>query len=245
MSRANAKVEPAADPEPPPARTIGSVARVATRSFGEIMVTFGLIVLLLAAFEIWGKGAAINSHQNDLNHQLAQAWGDPTVSPSPGATPGAPPPNSVIARLYIPKLNLHWVIVEGVSLSDIRYAPGHYPGTAMPGQVGNFSVAGHREPGMFWDLDKVVNGDMVVVETKTNWYVYRVFENHIVTPHSVEVVAAVPNQPNATPVSKDLTLTTCNPKWDNYQRMAVHATLITTYPHSTLPSELGGVGSGA
>jgi sortase A len=47
-----------------------------------------------------------------------------------------------VARLTIPKLKKHWVVVEGVTPYDIRYAPGHYPDSAMPGEVGNFAVAG-------------------------------------------------------------------------------------------------------
>ncbi len=238
--------EPAAEPAPPapasPAkRTAGDVVRLVARSTGEVLITFGIVVLLLAAYEVWGKGAMIHSHQNDLNNQLAQDWGNPAVGPSSSAAaPGAPPPGWAIGRLYIPKLNLHWVVVEGVDLKDLRYAPGHYPGTAMPGQLGNFSVAGHREPGMFWDLDRIQAGNDLIVETRTNWYVYQVFQTHVVTPHSVEVVAAVPNQPGAPPTQRDMTLTTCNPKWDNYQRLAVHATLVATYPHGTRPSQLGG-----
>jgi Sortase domain len=54
---------------------------------------------------------------------------------------------TAIGRLYLPRLHLHWVVVEGVALADIRYAPGHYPGTALPGDPGNFAVAGHRLPG--------------------------------------------------------------------------------------------------
>ena len=231
---------PVTDPAPARRRSVGDVVRLVSRSAGELLLTFGLVVLLLAAYELWGKSALINSHQNDLDNQLAQQWGNPAAGASPNVPAGPPPPGGTIGRLYIPKLKLHWVVVEGVALSDIRYAPGHYPGTAMPGQVGNFSVAGHREPGIFWDMDKVQSGDDVVVETSTNWYVYQVFENHIVSPESVEVVAPVPNEPGVTATQPDLTLTTCNPRWDNYQRMAVHAKLVATYPHSQRPGELGG-----
>jgi sortase A len=108
----------------------------------------------------------------------------------------------------------------------------------MPGAVGNFAVAGHREKGLFWDLDQVQPGDYLVVQTSTNWYVYRVFQNHIVTPTAVEVVAPTPNQPEVAPTKADITLTTCNPKWDNYERMAVHGTLVQVTPASQRPSQL-------
>jgi sortase A len=67
--------------------------------------------------------------------------------------------------------------------------------------------------------------DVIVVETKDTWYVYRVTQNHIVSPNAVQVVAPVPNQPGKKPSQAMLTLTTCNPKFDNYQRLIVHAAL--------------------
>jgi LPXTG-site transpeptidase (sortase) family protein len=131
--------------------------------------------------------------------------------------------------------------VQGVSPADIRYAPGHYPDTAMPGEVGNFSMAGHRTKAIFWDIDKLVAGDPIVVQTSDAWFVYKVTGHEIVKPTAVEVVAAVPDQPGVTPTQALLTLTTCNPKFNNYQRLVVHAQLDRTQPRSAgNPAELGG-----
>jgi LPXTG-site transpeptidase (sortase) family protein len=216
--------------------SVGSVFRISARAFGEVLLTFGVIVLLFAGYEVFGKTAIINSHQNQLQQQLAQNWGAPSAEPSASAKGDTPIPGNAIARLYIPKLHLVLAVVEGTSLEDIKWAPGHYTDTAKPGQIGNFSMAGHRERGIFWDLDQVHPGDLVIVETRTNWYVYKVYMNHIVTPHSVEVVAPVPNEPGKKPTQANMTMTTCNPKWDNYQRMAVHATLQQTLPHDQRPA---------
>lgn len=225
-----------------PAFLVGRTTLAVIRGAGELMITFGLVLLLFAAYEIWGKAAIVGAHQNELDQQLSLEWGDPVVVPggteSPEPEPEAtvaPPPGWAIARMYIPKLNKHWVVVEGVELDDIKYAPGHYPDTAMPGQVGNFSVAGHRSPAIFWDLDRVREGDIVVVETKSNYHIYRVTRNHIVLPTAVEVVAPVPGQPGATPTEAMLTITTCNPKWDNYERLIVHAKLIRSEPRANGP----------
>jgi sortase A len=235
--------------------TLGTATRATFRGLGEVLITLGAVVLLLAAYQVWGKAAVVASHQLALDRQLTQDWivPAPTVSPSPEPedepddqaqpAPLGPPPGHAIARLYIPKLGKYWVVVEGVGLDDIRYAPGHYPASAMPGQVGNFSVAGHRNPATFWDLDRVVAGDSVVVETRDTWYVYQVTRNHIVTPDAVEVVAPVPGQPGAEPTDPMLTLTTCNPKWDNSQRLIVHARLVGEQPQSDgRPGVLGGLG---
>lgn len=233
--------------------TVGTVVRTGVRGLGEILITLGVIVLLLAGYEVWGKAAVVASHQNELDRQLTEAWADtpPTVAPDPDdeetetATPQplGPPPGHAIARLYIPKLGRYWVVVEGVGLDDIRYAPGRYPTSAMPGQIGNFAVAGHRNPATFWDLDKVLPGDVIVVETQTTWYTYRVTKNHIVTPDAVEVVAPVPGQPGVEPTKAMLTLTTCNPKWDNYERLIVHAELTDQQSQADgRPAVLGGLG---
>ncbi|MEV4480036.1 class E sortase [Micromonospora coxensis] len=231
--------------------SLASRLRTGVRVSGELLITFGLVVLLFAGYEIWGKSAIVDAHQGDLSSQLAQEWGpsgDPTVAPSagpssgPSAKPKPPVQGRPIAGLYIPKLDKNWIVVEGVSQKDIRYAPGHYPKSAMPGQVGNFSVAGHRNRATFWRLDELNDGDEIVAETKETWYVYKVVKSHIVRPDQVEVVS-----PQPLPLKdggkgrKLLTLTTCNPKFDNYQRLIVHAELTETLPKSEgRPRALGG-----
>lgn len=225
--------------------TFGSVLRTTMRGLGEVLITFGVVVLLFAAYEVWGKAALVSARQDTLDQQLAQAWDRPTPPPQPGAspTPGptkralAPPAGQAIARLHIPRLNKHWVVVEGVEPKDIRYAPGHYPRSAMPGQIGNFSVAGHRDRATFWRLDEVRPGDVIVVETKDAYYVYRVSQNKIVLPEAVEVVRPVPPGEDR---GRLLTLTTCNPKFDNYERLIVHARLATSRQRAQgPPPELG------
>jgi sortase A len=110
----------------------------------------------------------------------------------------------------------------------------------MPGQVGNFSVAGHRTPAIFWDLDQMKAGDPIVVETKDTFFVYSTYQSQIVKPTAVQVVAAVPDQPGKQPTEAILTLTTCNPKWDNYQRLILHAKLVRSQPRTAgKPAELG------
>ncbi|WFE32996.1 class E sortase [Micromonospora sp. WMMD975] len=206
--------------------TAASRLRTVVRGAGELLITFGLVVLLFAGYEIWGKSVIVDAHQNDLNGQLAQEWAaDPTVGPTtgPSTKPKPPAEGKPVAGLYIPKLDKHWVVVEGVSPDDIRYAPGHYPDSAMPGEVGNFSVAGHRIRSTFWRLDELKPDDAIVVETKTEWLVYQVYQQRIVKPSQVEVVAPVPGKPGSKATEKLLTLTTCNPKFDNYQRLIIHA----------------------
>src|SRR5207247_722011 len=77
--------------------TPGSIIRATVRGVGEACITLGLILLLFAAYEVWGKTATVNAHQNDLEKQLAQNWDGPAPpTPTPNATkssaPALPPP---------------------------------------------------------------------------------------------------------------------------------------------------------
>jgi sortase A len=202
------------------------------------MITFGLIVLLFAGYEVFGNSAKVDNEQDTLASELDDQWNDPTVAPSaPVKAAPAAPGKDLVGRLYIPKLGMQWVVVDGVRPQDIRYAPGHYPDTAAPGKVGNFSVAGHRIRKIFWRLDELKPGDVIGVETRSNWYVYKVTESVVVKPSAVEVVAPVPGRPKAKATKAMLTLTTCNPKFNNYQRLIVHAQLVSTVPrNAALPN---------
>jgi sortase A len=231
--------------------TFASRLRTAVRVGGELLITLGLVVLLFAGYEVWGKTTIVNAHQEDLSQQLEQSWQvDPTVGPSASPSTGqstgrsAPTPavrGKPIAGLIIPKLDKNWIVVEGVEQDDIRYAPGHYPESAMPGEVGNFSVAGHRNRATFWRLDELADGDVIVLESKTEWFVYHVSQSRIVRPHQTEVVAPVPGRRGAEPTKAMLTLTTCHPKFNNYERLIVHAELVRAQPKSDgRPAELGG-----
>jgi len=202
------------------------------RVVGLLLVSLGVLVLLFAAYAIWGDTAVVNAHQDQMTRQLEQQWARepsaPLVGPDSGPSPvpttprSAPPAGTGIAVMSIPKLNKRWAVVEGVTTQSLRYHPGHYPGTAMPGDEGNFAVAGHRTLALFFNLDRLAPGDEIIVETGTGRYVYRVTNVVIVSPTAVEVVQPVPPGEHA---GQLLTLTTCNPKFNNYQRLIVHAAL--------------------
>ncbi len=97
------------------------------------------------------------------------------------------PPGDSFAIMYIPSLGKTWAkaVVQGVTLDDLRGTIGHYPKSQMPGEIGNFAVAGHRatngEP--FRNIPDVKVGDKVYVETEDTWYVYTVGSTEIVEAH--------------------------------------------------------------
>ena len=178
----------------------------------------------------YGHQDAVQSHQDTLEDvwgagavSTQELFGSLVAGAAAEAVGGVPKPfpGSAIARLWIPALNLHWVVVQGTASWDIASAPGHYSFSALPGEKGNFAVAGHRSPGIFWDLDRLRAGDEIIVETRHGTFIYNVMITKITSPKSWAEVSS--NPPGFPAGSRVLTLTTCNPKWDNYERLVVHA----------------------
>lgn len=182
-------------------------------------------MLLLAAYQLYGKTAETDAEQEQLSQRIEQQW---AAELPENKRDGAPLPGAASSRLYIPPLDLDWVVVEGVTQQDIKHAPGHYPDSAGPGDVGNYAVAGHRAPGMFWDLDRLAVGDELILEDRTRFYTYAVTESRVVTPDKTEVVDPDPENPGAEPTTAMLTLTTCWPKFDNTHRLVIFAELTET-----------------
>ena len=100
-------------------------------------------------------------------------------------------------------------------------------------------MAGHRIRKIFWRLDELHSGDVIGVETRDSWFVYKVTSKEVVAPSAVEVVAPVPGKPKAKASKAMLTLTTCNPKFNNYERLIVHAELAETIPRDDTQEDAG------
>lgn len=82
---------------------------------------------------------------------------------------------NVIAIINIPKVDIRYPVVKGTDAKTLKKSLGYFEETAMPGQVGNFAVAGHRNSSyakFFNRLDEVSVGDEIIVETKDNTYTY-------------------------------------------------------------------------
>ena len=111
---------------------------------------------------------------------------------------------------------------------------GHYDGTAMPGGVGNFALAGHRQTrGAVLDyIDQLQVGDHIYVRTKDGYYTYTVYEHVIVQPDNIEVIEPVPSKPGQEPTERIMTLTTCHPRYGDTERYIVHARFESWQPNS-------------
>jgi sortase A len=82
------------------------------------------------------------------------------------------------AKIFVPAFGADYAftIIEGTSTDDLYAGPGHYADTQYPGEPGNFAVAGHRvsKGSPFNQLALLASCDALVIETQSDWFVYRV-----------------------------------------------------------------------
>jgi len=219
--------------------------QVAVRGLGQLLLTAGLVMMLFVFYEVYVTDFLNDRTQGQLSDEIHQQW-EAAPPADPAAPPVAPAVGQPVAVLHIPRLGEDYqrVVLEGTTEDELSQGPGHYEGSALPGQPGNLALAGHRvgKGSPFLDADKLLPGDPIVVETATSWYVYRVLGTpgttdygidangvpgqQIVTPDRVDVIAPVPGRDAAAaPAGAYLTLTTCHPKYSARQRLIVHAVL--------------------
>lgn len=204
----------------PWARIIGGI--------GRFLIGAGVLLLLFVGYQLWGTGLQESRSQQSLTREFQRFLDDaapPRVAPRPGVTttttePPLPPPTGTsVAMLEIPKIGVRKAVVQGVGVADLKRGPGHYPKTAMPGQVGNAAIAGHRTTygAPFFRLNELVKDDVIRVRTLQGLFEYRVSEIEVVKPTQLEVL-----QPTT---YAQLTLTTCEPRYSARRRLVVHALL--------------------
>ncbi|MFC5285509.1 class E sortase [Actinokineospora guangxiensis] len=177
MSTAEAVAPP--EPERPGG---GDRARAVVRGIGEVFITFGLVILLFVVYEVYVTDLFSAAKQRDAEAALDQRWVE--VPPA-----GPDDPDRVerfdtlaegagFAKMYIPAFGADYsfTVLKGTTEKTLEAGPGHYPGTALPGEPGNFAVAGHRvgKGAPFNDIDLLESCDAIVVEDQDRWYIYRV-----------------------------------------------------------------------
>jgi sortase A len=230
---------------------------------GEVLITAGVLVLLFLGWQVWWNSLVLAGQQTSAASDQSRKWIDEaTRTPSPSATPTPSPSGSVpsapptmgaqpadyepFAVIYIPRLGADWkrtirqtVDTERV-LNRSDAGVGHYENTQLPGEVGNFAVAGHDSGwgNTFIDLSKLRIGDRIYVQTKDGWYTYTFRNFEYVQPTAVTVIAPVPRQPDATPVERLMTITTCNPPFHAGERLIAYNVFAGFQPTAQVPNEI-------
>jgi sortase A len=204
---------------------------------GEVLVTLGVLLLLFAAWQLWWTDVVADRAQTRIVQTLEDDFAHGAPGPvSETGIPAAIGKDGAFAVVRIPRFGADFArpVIEGTERPVLALGIGHYVGTAGPGQVGNFAVAGHRTTygRPFHDVDRLADGDRVVVETAAKVYVYEVISREVVRPWDVQVLDPVPDDPKGTPTEALITMTSCHPKYSATQRFVVHGQLVASIPRA-------------
>jgi sortase A len=234
---------------PPKRRSRVSVVGV----IGELLLTAGVITLLFVVWQLWLGDMIYGAQRNAEGAQLSQSWAEEyipsTERPAPadeGTEPttaepivlAQPKDAEVFGILHIPRFGSDYAfkMAGGISRENTLdpIGVGHYPGTAMPGEVGNFAVAAHRTT---WGkpFNRIADlhvGDAIVIETKGGWYTYRFRTLEYVHPDAGEVLLPVPQSTAENKGERYMTMTSCSPMYAMSERIVAYSVFESFTPRS-------------
>ncbi|WP_062070562.1 class E sortase [Demequina sediminicola] len=212
---------------------------------GELLIFAGLLLALFVVWQLFYTDVQGDRQQAEIVQDLAwaetpeQAVETSTTQTIPDdlketdIDPPVPSPEyqETFATFMVPRWGEGYVkpISEGVSRPDVLdpLGLGHYPENAMPGEAGNFAIAGHRttygKP--LRNVDTLHVGDSLIVQTEDIWAVYTVTDWEIVHPSEYDVVAPTPRDVEAGTTGRFITLTTCHPLYSAAERWIVYGEL--------------------
>ena len=203
-----------------PDASVGSQRRPGRRPsaltvLGLVLLLGGLGCLGWVGYQYLGTNLISERAFDSGRQELRGRWRQPEPV-KPSASPDAVLPGQATALLRVPAFGADYEVpvLEGVDLDTLADGVGHYPGTARPGQVGNFALAGHRvthgQP--FGRLLELQQGDEVVVDTRTAVHTYVLdisLRRLTVDDAATWVLDPVPGEPDSEPTRALITLTTC------------------------------------
>ncbi|MFQ4150512.1 class E sortase [Arthrobacter sp. LAPM80] len=223
--------------------------RTLVQVIGELLITCGVILLLFVVWELWWTNIEANSAQQAAVSQFAQEFQGPVTPMAPDAPTDFGPPkvmaapdasSTVFGVVYIPRFGPSYSrpLVEGVAQAQLdTLGLGRYESSTMPGGIGNFAVAGHRQThGAVLDaVHTLVPGDKIYVQTKDGYYTYVFRNNQIVLPNRGDVLLPVPTQKDAKPTERFMTMTSCNPRFGAEERIISYSLMESWQPASAGP----------
>jgi sortase A len=209
---------------------------------GEIIITLGIVLALFVAWQLWWTNVETSNHQKlAIESFFAETKKEPKLPEIPEAsnsTNGSetlessviPDTGDILGIMYIPRFGADYTrpIIQGTSSAQLdTLGLGHYTDTALPGEVGNFAVAGHRQThgAVFDNIDTLVPGDKIYVQTKDGYFTYVFESREIVLPENSGVLLPVPHEPTVKPTERLLTMTTCHPRFGSEQRFIAYSKL--------------------
>jgi sortase A len=237
----------------PRTRARGKVSVIGV--IGEILITAGVLVFLFLGWQLWLNDLVVGADQNRAGVALSHSWSaatpvhqapTPTVSSKPKdyglpVVAKAPANARKFAVMYVPRFGADYArsVSEGVGTADVldKNGVGHYPGTQMPGEVGNFAVAAHRTThgAPFKQLATLQVGDKIYLQTADGYYTYDFRGLEYVRPTAVGVLDAVPQSPRVAATDRVMTMTSCNPMLSAAERIIAYAVFESWQPTSAGP----------
>lgn len=194
---------------------------------GVVLIVLGFAVIAVAAvlnYTAQKKGGEmVQAYMDYAQHITTENITEQTSESEVSVTQESKPeiPDGLMGVITIDKINLSAPLTEGTDNKSIRYALGHFEDTALPGENGNFAVAGHRSYTFgeyFSRLDELTQGDKIKVLYGKATYTYTVTESFVVEPEQIEVL-----DDSGEPL---ITLVTCTPKWTATHRLIVRGILM-------------------
>jgi LPXTG-site transpeptidase (sortase) family protein len=169
------------------------------------------------------RGAAIFTDRG--GHLITDVAGYFSGSPMAARQPAPTNPEPTVllpGRLAIPRLGLDVTVREGIDLPTVDRGPGHWPGTASPGGLGNMTIFGHRVSNTrpFRYIDELDTGDSIFVTAEGVTYRYEVERTDVTLPDNLEVLS--PYEPG----KRTLTLIACHPPTSIDFRIVVKARFV-------------------
>jgi sortase A len=229
---------------------------------GELFVTVGVVMLLFVAWQLWIGDWIIGAQNNAAGSSLSRQWeqdyatSSPSSTPAPSTSPTATPAPSpgtvdpvvmaepadaqVFGIMHIPRFGADYAVkmAGGVTRANTLdpIGIGHYPGSPMPGAVGNVALAAHRTTfGKPFNLIANLHiGDAIVIETQDGWYTYRFRTLEYVKPDAVDVLKPVP-QTDVAADGRYLTMTSCSPMYSKAERIVAYSVFESFTPRADGP----------
>lgn len=219
---------------------------------GELLITAGVLVFLFLGWQLWLNDLIVGGEQNKVGLSLSHSLSGEHDGNHPAASPPAvgfgipvvamPSTNAAqFGVMYIPRFGTDYVrsISEGVETAKVLdlNGIGHYPGTQMPGEIGNFAVAAHRTThgAPFKQIASLRVGDKIYVQTADGYYTYDFRGLEYVRPSGVGVLEAVPQLTGAAATDRIMTMTSCNPEFYAAERIVAYSVLESWQPTTAGP----------
>ena len=161
----------------------------------KILISMGLLIIIgsltLITYSKYMENKALSSFEEKIERQ------EVITEVNPG---------DEIGIIEIKSVNLKNVIVESTDKKYLNHHVCHFENSAMPGEDGNFALAGHSSTyyynQVFNELHKVKIGDEIIIKTINDEFTYTITETIVVESDEIEVL-------DQDMTKKEITLVTC------------------------------------